>query len=177
MKQITGDLFEIQGFDIKAITTNGFVKNNGEAVMGRGCAKTASKLWPELPAYLGKQISEHGNHVHHIASIETSKAHFKSDKTNSFELYSFPVKPIWERQNGKMVPGWACKAQLELIARSARELVKIADDYFSFADPAILLPRAGCGNGERTWKEVEPILDEILDDRFTTITFVQDKRR
>ena len=172
MKQITGDLFNMQGFDIKVITTNGFVKNNGEAVMGRGCAKPASKMWSELPAYLGKQIREHGNHVHHIASIKTSKAHFELDKANSYELYSFPVKPTWERQNGKLIPGWACKAQLELIARSAHELVKIVGNL-SLKEPAVLLPRPGCGNGERTWKEVEPILNEILDNRFTTTTFAK----
>ena len=38
MKEIRGDLFT-QEADTICITTNGFVKANGECVMGRGCAK------------------------------------------------------------------------------------------------------------------------------------------
>jgi hypothetical protein len=31
----------------------------------------------------------------------------------------------------------------------------------------VLLPRPGCGNGHRTWDEVCPVIEPILDDRFT----------
>ena len=46
-ERIGVDLFE---FPVIAITTNGFVKATGECVMGRGCALTAKRLYPQLPA-------------------------------------------------------------------------------------------------------------------------------
>jgi len=39
--------------DARVITTNGFVKNNGEAVMGRGCAREAARKYPRLPLFWG----------------------------------------------------------------------------------------------------------------------------
>ena len=41
MNEITGNILNYIGKPktLVCITTNGFVKNNGEAVMGAGCAK------------------------------------------------------------------------------------------------------------------------------------------
>ena len=46
---------------VRCITTNGFVKKNGEAVMGRGCAKEACERYPGLAKQLGEKIIKKGN--------------------------------------------------------------------------------------------------------------------
>lgn len=145
MIEVTGDLW-IFPADLRVITTNGFVKKNGEAVMGRGCAKEAALKWPDLPLKLGYSITQSGNHVFYL--IE--------------ELCSFPVKHNW----------WE-KADKELIERSARELLDFIDYRAAFDQPfkSILLPRPGCGNGQLDWKDVKPIIEPILDDRFYVITY------
>ena len=68
--------------------------------------------------------------------------------------------------DGDDIPGWAVKAELEIIENSARELVKLADIY---KWRKIILPRPGCGAGGLKWKEVRPIIS-FLDDRFFVIT-------
>lgn len=56
------DVWE-QGIPI-CITTNGFIRHNGECVMGRGCAAEAKRRFPALPAELGAVLREAGNHVY-----------------------------------------------------------------------------------------------------------------
>lgn len=73
-------------------------------------------------------------------------------------LASFPVKRHWRE-----------KADLELIERSARQLVEIVENR-SYA--AAVLPRPGCGNGSLSWEAVRPVLERALPgERFTVITF------
>ena len=161
MIELTGDMFEVAGdeaFDALCITTNGFLKNDGNAVMGRGCAKQAALRWPDM--HEGTAVS----------------------------IVSFPVKPtrkqfgsIEERNAGCVqhmvgrwgpgdlnIPGWAVKADINLIVKSAGELVHLAN---TLEWDKILLPRPGCGAGELTWEDVHPRLKDILDNRFYCITF------
>lgn len=101
MKEIYGNLWDYffkEDYAI-AITTNGFVKNNGEAVMGRGCAWEATKLLPEVTLTLGVYLEMEGNHVHRLEP----------------GVYSFPVKHNW----------WE-KADIELIKRSCEEISKLS---------------------------------------------------
>ena len=57
-----GDLWaQSQTADAVVITTNGSVKKDGKAVMGRGCAKQAAHIYPELAALLGVRIKARGN--------------------------------------------------------------------------------------------------------------------
>jgi hypothetical protein len=66
-------------------------------------------------------------------------------------------------------PGWMARSDLGLIESSAKQLVALSNEY-GFA--SIILPRPGCGAGERSWEdEVRPLLDPILDNRFWVITF------
>jgi hypothetical protein len=65
MKEIFGDLWEVHS-DALIITTNGFVKNNGRAVMGRGCAREARDKYKDLDLILGEKIKKGGNHVHEL---------------------------------------------------------------------------------------------------------------
>lgn len=130
--------------DARCITTNGTVKANGRAVMGRGTAKQATERYPFLQLTLGRAIRGWGNVPCILLPDERPM------------LVSFPVKHEWHEL-----------ADLDLIARSARELVRLADGA---GWRVVLLPRPGCGNGQRKWSEVRPILQPILDDRFTAVT-------
>lgn len=116
------------------ITTNGFVKPNGRAVMGRGCALEAKQKIHEIDFVLGRSIRALGNHVHPL--IE-----FKGQM-----VYSFPVKHNW----------WE-KADIELIIQSCKELAKYAT-----GERVIVLPRPGCGNGHLDWKDIQPIISPLL---------------
>ena len=170
MKEAVGDLFKLSS-DAKVITTNGFTKADGKNVMGKGCAKRAASLYPELSLLLGYQLELYGNKVHHF------------NLSRRYTLVTFPVKPItgtYDRKNvvahmkhqfkvGDEVPGWAMRADLDIIVRSAHELLTLANEM---GWKKVLLPRPGCGAGELRWEEVGPLLHEILDDRFTALTLV-----
>ena len=131
------------GPDAICITTNGTVKAGGAAVMGRGCAKEATLIYPGIAVQLGAQIEEDGNVVQIIRVI------------SDLPLVAFPVKHAWHE-----------RADLDLIAASARQLMALVDLH---GWQEVRLPRPGCGNGGRTWDEVEPILAPILDDRVVVV--------
>jgi hypothetical protein len=80
MKEGVGNLWNYydRGFSI-VITTNGFVKKNGCGVMGRGCAKEAADLYPNLPLLLGTHIKKDGNTPFKIYP----------------QIYTLPVKHNW----------------------------------------------------------------------------------
>ena len=145
MKEARGDLWDYPA-DVVVITTNGTIKSNGACVMGRGCALEATKLFPGIARALGRQIAEHGNHAGRIPMYNIGR-----------KLVSFPVKHAWYE-----------KASIELIERSARELVELADLWKGCS---FVMPRPGCGNGHLDWADVRPVIEPILDDRFTVITF------
>lgn len=142
------DLWEIQ-CDARCITTNGSIRNDGMAVMGRGCAFEATERFPTVQRNLGQLISQNGNHVQKIFRTGTSSGRF-------WHLVSFPVKHRWDQ-----------KADLELIERSAQELVEMTG---SMGWETVALPRPGCGNGKLSWHQVRPILKDLLDDRFVIVT-------
>jgi len=69
---------------------------------------------------------------------------------------------------GVVRPGFLAKADLDIIVKSAKELVKLTDDE---GYKSVVLPRPGCGAGELKWEDVKPHLEEIFDDRFFIITY------
>ncbi|KAA0895079.1 macro domain-containing protein [Oryzomonas rubra] len=140
MREIHGNIWDYQKTAIVAITTNGEVAKNGKAVMGRGVAAQAARLFPWFPGRLGACIAEDGNHVHHLGS----------------NLVSFPVE-----QSPYAVP------DLVLIEQSARELATLAD---TAGWKMIVVPRPGCGGGGLSWHDVRPLLERYFDDRFLVIT-------
>jgi hypothetical protein len=145
MIEATNDLW-LTPADARCITTNGTVKPNGRAVMGRGCAKQATERYFAMQLTLGTAIKLYGNHVLII-----------DPHCDGIPLVSFPVKYEWSE-----------RADLDLIARSAHELVALTAVQ---GWTAVVLPRPGCGNGKRHWEsEVRPILQPLLDDRFTVVT-------
>jgi hypothetical protein len=139
MREISGNIWDYQKTAIVAVTTNGQVTNNA-AVMGRGVAAQAARLFPWFPGRLGACITENGNHVHHLGD----------------NLVSFPVE-----HSPYEVP------DLRLIERSARELAALADEA---GWTMIVVPRPGCGGGGLSWHDVRPLLEPYFDDRFLVIT-------
>lgn len=147
MREDLIDLWECEA-DCRVITTNGTVKANGRAVMGRGCARQATERYPFLQLKLGRLLKAHGNHAFVVWIDEVNP--------NDPPLVSFPVKHAWDQ-----------RADLKLIERSAVELVVLADKH---GWEKVVLPRPGCGNGQRKWSEVKGILQPLLDNRFTVVT-------
>jgi hypothetical protein len=137
--------------DAVVITTNGFVKHNGELVMGRGIAAEARDLYPYLAHTLGALVTKHGNHVYQVSYI------------NEPNIFSFPVKPA-RGPNGE--PGWSMPADPDLIVRSLHELVSMIDQTNIVR---VWMPRPGCGNGKLRWDDIRPLVAR-LDDRFTVVT-------
>lgn len=95
MKEVIGNLWAAPT-PFKIITTNGTVRKDGRAVMGRGCAYQAAQRYPKLPIQLGLRLAEFGNHVFLF---------------QDFSLITFPVKHHWHE-----------RADLDLIAQSVEEL-------------------------------------------------------
>tara|TARA_R110001583_G_scaffold123825_8_gene275249 strand:+ start:693 stop:1208 length:516 start_codon:yes stop_codon:yes gene_type:complete len=171
MKNIKGDLWEHVGrTDLICITTNAFVKSNGQAVMGKGCAKEATIRYPGIAAKLGRKtlkksppvaglVKDRGTYICSFM-VKPGSAIFNGSNAVKHMIPKFKV--------GDLVPGWACLADIELIKASAKHLMEIMDGHeFKSA----VIPRPGCGAGELKWSEVEPILQTILDDRVSVITF------
>lgn len=115
-----------------AISTNGFVKRNGEAVMGRGCAKQATELFPGIAQALGVRLRIKGNSPGYLFIPES--------KLPSDRLMILPVKHNW----------WE-KADLGLVGLSVAFLAEEAHD---FRDWVFHVPRLGCGNGKLSWSVV-----------------------
>lgn len=137
MKEVNGNLWDyrVNGYYI-VVPTNGFVKKNGEAVMGRGVARELAIIDRKFPCKLGKAIKERGNRVF----------------VWNDNIITFPVKHNW----------WE-KANLELIEKSCKELKEILDNFEALKN--IAMPRVGCGNGKLLWVEVKPIIEYYLGDK------------
>lgn len=169
MKLEYGNILDMEA-DAICITTNGFTKSNGDAVMGRGIAKQIADIFPDIPTVLGSCIRNFGNKVSLLGLY------------SNINLLSFPVKPksvTYDGNNvvahatnkyniGSVVPGFHAKADLDLIEQSALQLVAICNHT---PWKRIILPYPGCGAGELLWSDVKPTLESILDDRFVAVTF------
>ena len=138
------------GAEAVCITTNGTVTGRGLGVMGRGCALEAAerynpgkKRYQTLQRRLGDHLRMHGNHVGILVPPPP------------WTLVAFPVKHEWQEM-----------ADFELIYRSCKELIALADRH---GWTQVVLPRPGCGNGGLSWVVVQPI-GLILDDRFIVVT-------
>ncbi|MGD2071981.1 MAG: ADP-ribose-binding protein [Candidatus Thorarchaeota archaeon] len=144
MKVLKGNIWKYKDRGYIVIPTNGFVKKNGEAVMGAGLAKQSKEKFPDLPKRLGEHIEGQGNVIKVF---------------NEYGLITFPVKTNW----------WE-NANLDLIWKSALTLAKEFDEPYNLgADINIYMPKVGCGNGKLNWKEVEPIIKNQLGHIVTIV--------
>lgn len=167
MKEARGNMLDMD-CDALIITTNGFTKTNGEAVMGRGIAKQIADLMPEIPKKLGGMLHLFGNNV----SVLT---------TDPMPIVNFPVKPDYVRNNGTNVvshcktaigtwtAGFLAKADIQLIEKSLIQLVELTNRKPEWK--VILIPRVGCGAGELDYKDIKPLMEKYLDDRFICCTY------
>ena len=169
--------------DAVCITTNGYVRRDGSAVLGRGCALEAYKRWPSLVTILGEQIKTSGVKVSRLTDLGMHR----QDEGRSqleYHLVAFPVKPAKaygapDRSNivahmrrkpfpGNVVPGCFVVAKMDIIERSCTQLMKLIE---AMGWSAVLLPRPGCGAGGLDWDEVKPVIEPFLDDRVVVVTY------
>ncbi len=146
MVEVFGDMFQLAetgDYNYVCISTNGFVKKNGEAVMGRGNAYQFNLRYLNARKKLGELIRMKGNNVNTLQD------------TANFTYLTFPVKHNWYEQ-----------ADIELIKRSCMQVKALLKE-----NDKVLLPRPGCGNGGLKWCEIKPLLEDILDDRFHIVSW------
>lgn len=133
MLEECGDLWTLPA-DYRCITTNGALRRNGKAIMGKGVALEARNRYHDVEAILGSLIDRYQNHVFHLG----------------YNLISFPTKHHWRLDS-----------DIQLIKRSAQELVALLKDNPA---KRVLLTRPGCGNGNLQWSEVKIAIQDILAD-------------
>lgn len=119
----------------RVITTNGNIKMNGEAVMGKGIALQAAQRYPGLPSKLAIHLKIYGN----IPKIFAK-----------YKIITFPTKDKWKE-----------KSTYELISNSCDNLVFLCK-YFNIKK--IVMPMVGCSNGGLKWVDVKKIIYEKLDN-------------
>ena|SRR3990167_2402305 len=120
------------------ITTNSYIKTNGELTMGIGIARDAVNRFPGIAYGLGQVVKKCGN----IPLVNTK-----------YRLITLPTKNHWKDD-----------ADLLLIEESLKTLVQIVT---KLGLQKIYLPRPGCGNGNLDWEaQVKPLCGQYLDHRF-----------
>ena len=85
MQEITGNIwtYHNEGRWI-IVTTNGSIRKDGAAVMGRGVAKELAIRYPDFPGTLGAIIRLSGNNVYAFAE---------------YRIITFPVKEGWRKKD------------------------------------------------------------------------------
>lgn len=126
------------------ITTNGITRNNGYAVMGRGIALSAKNNFPYIDRDLGRLLRKSGNQAYNLG--------VRNHKGIDMTILTMPTKNHWRDPS-----------DLELIKKSAKELMALAD---ALGLTAVYLPRPGCQNGHLEWNTVKAAIEAVLDDRF-----------
>ena len=145
MRELQADVSTLTG--VICVTTNGEIRGDGTAVMGKGNARYWRDRYPQV-AY---NLANHLRRGHNTPTVI-----YQSVEDN-ITLVSFPTKHLWRQ-----------RADLDLIINSAKRLVVLAD----LADwKTVYLPRPGCGpaTGQLDWSAVREILAPILDDRFVIV--------
>lgn len=143
------DLFSFLGkASILCITTNGDIKKDGKAVMGKGVALEAKKIFPKIDILLSEHLSLFGNIPGHLLSFKGTS------------LFSFPVKRHWNED-----------ASLKIIKKSSLFLKAFVDFLEEDHPLSIVIPRPGCGAGNLSWEnDVKPVIEEIFDERFLIVS-------
>lgn len=128
--------------DAICVTTNGMVKRDGLAVMGRGSAEFARDTFG-VDRLLGEYLNKYGSRVFNLGLHEY--------KGITIRLISFPTKHHWRN-----------KSDLKLIRTSSEQLVALAN---KLQLQKLYVPIPGCGKGQLRWDDVKKQLNG-LDERF-----------
>ena len=116
--------------------------------MGAGQAKEANQRYA-CDGKLGDYLKQYGNRVFNLGMVQTKNG-------QPYRLISFPTKHSWRE-----------KSDIKLIEQSAHQLMEFAT---KFELSRVFLPPAGCGLGGLNWnKDVAPVLEKILDNRFCVV--------
>ena len=147
-----GNIFELpQNGEAVCVTTNGIVKDNGDAVMGAGIALEANRYFNLAPK-LGKYIKEYDNRAFNLGMYQ--RLYLNNQAT--FTIFSFPTKHHYKDNS-----------DITLICRSAEQLMEMCT---KFGITKCYLTPPGCGCGKLNWENtVKPWLSLILDDRFIVV--------
>lgn len=167
MKERKTDLFEtIYEDDVDAIcvTTNGQYTMQGIAAMGGGCAGVCARRWPETARKLGQMLKTFGTNIPFIIGALDENGEYlvptrEGIKNKEYKCLIFSYPTINNLING---------SNLQLIKQSAT-ILKDYVDQFDLKN--VMVPRPGVGIGGLSWDEVKPEIENILDDRFTIVSF------
>lgn len=174
MKEAKKDLFKSMSekeVDAICITTNGHWTLDGKAAMGGGCAGVCRETYPQTCENLGLLLKKNSpaNVPFLIGAVGEDlkyKDHVQAVQDRNFKclIFSFPT-----------IDDFITGADLQLIHRSSVIMVQYANAYKM---RRILVPRMGSGIGGLDWyREVKPLVEPILDDRFTIVCQEDDEWR
>ena len=177
MKYAVGNIMQmIDKVSAIIITTNGFTKSNGEAVMGRGIAGQFKNAYPELPGILRNRLIQHGNNVHYLKQLGKTRIYSFPVKAEGMKLERPEQKELivsharFKYDVGMYVPGFALKADVALIERSLKQLAQIhVQDGLS----SVIVPIVGCGAGELSFNKdgIHQLMLENLNDNFYCMSY------
>jgi hypothetical protein len=126
--------------DAFCITTNSYIRKDGEVVMGRGIAKQTKNLFEDLPLALGNKIKNRCGHLGTYGVLPTNRN--ENDK-----FVAFQVKTHFKND-----------ATVSLIENSAKILGRMA---FKYQDKRFDLNFPGIGNGGLNQSEVKPVVEDL----------------
>jgi hypothetical protein len=144
-----GNVFEYPPEFLKIVTTNGYIRKNGELVMGRGAALDAKNRYPDLPILAGNTIRVYP---------------FKSEQEFLYHKYGFVYLSMYDIGLFQVKYHWEDAADLDLIAYSVTQL----NAFVSKFDRLCVMNYPGIGNGKRSKEEIMPLL-EPLSPRVTIV--------
>jgi hypothetical protein len=154
---------QLSSYSDVCITTNSFVKTNGELVMGRGFAKQMADLYPQLAFHAGQEILKWNQEFNTWDGLDERVGtpdpygflHLTRSHTcviRPHRIHLFQVKKYWGDD-----------ATLELVKRSVDMMqahVRGTERFgrtFALNYPAI-------GNGKLKKSEIEPIIATLPDN-------------
>lgn len=138
-----GNIFDYPQEYLKIVTTNGYVKKNGELVMGRGAALAAKNKYPDLPMLAGNLIRQY-------PTKEYSFLYFK---------YGFVYEQFCDIGLFQVKYYWQDEADLDLIVFSVEQLRRFATLF----SRKMVMNFPAIGNGGRTKEEILPLLAPLPD--------------